>query len=78
LDILISVLAVVGGVAGIAAGVKFVASKTKNKTDDKVAEVLEALAPIIAEYLRGKGVETARASQSVSKPPREPSRDHRG
>ncbi len=74
MDILISALAVVGGVTGVVAAVKFIASKTKNKVDDKVAEVLEALAPVIRDLLKGQGVTSAKASP----PTREPSRDHRG
>lgn len=76
MEILISVLAVVGGVSGVVSAFKFVAGKTSNKTDDKVAEVLEALAPLIKEFLLSKGVETAKRSETPV-PTREQHRDHR-
>lgn len=50
---IISVIAMVGGVGavihGIIKGVRYIAGKTKNKYDDRVADVLDAAEPVLVE-----------------------------
>jgi hypothetical protein len=73
-DMLISFLAVVGGVTGVIAGLRYVAKKTKTPYDDVVVNILEDLAPVIADKVAAHKAKE-QAVQAVPAPKRESKRD---